>query len=65
MVERYTVYGALCPIELGIFCVVLAPNMNIGLLRNTLTYLIFEVEGPRKKLKDLNKQVDEHVCAVS
>jgi hypothetical protein len=48
MVERYAVYGALCPIELGIFSVVLAPNLNIGLLRNTLTYLFSGVEGARK-----------------
>jgi hypothetical protein len=65
MVERYAVYGALCPIELGIFCVVLAPNLNIGLLRNTLTYLFSGVERARKRLKDLNKDVGEHVCAVS
>lgn len=65
MVERYAVYGALCPIELGIFSVVLAPNLNIGLLRNTLTYLFSGVEGARKKLKDFDEEVNEHVCAVS
>ena len=64
MVERYAVYGALRPIELGVICVVLAPNMNIELLRNTLTYLFFGVEKARKKLKGFNNQ-GEHVCAVS
>ena len=51
MVERYAVYGALCPIELGIFSVVLAPNLNIGLLRNTLTYSSLELKGLVRNLK--------------
>jgi hypothetical protein len=61
MAERYAVYWALCPIELGIFCVVLAPNLNIGLLQNTLTYLFSGVEWAHKRLIDLNKEVGEFV----
>jgi hypothetical protein len=51
MVERYTVYGALCSIELGIFSVVLAPNLNIVLLRNTYHTSSLELKGLVRNLK--------------
>ena len=65
MIEWYTVYGTLCPIELGIPYIFLAPNLNLWLLWNMITHLSTRADGARKKFKDLNEQVGEHVDAVA